>query len=182
MLSPLLYLTALCLLRRILALCGFPHRGAVYMILALDAAPHTSLATFVLCPSRVRGVTCNILVWLPPYPHLFMFCVLRHRRTPYASGRAGAGVLHVCVHGVSYLRYVPTVARFVTYLLSPCLHLTVLCLLRRYLALLGISHTCFSAAGGVVVVCVCYRCTRHGSTHLSGHLCSLSFQPARRDM
>ena len=27
----------------------------------LDAALHTSLATFVRCPSRVRGVTCNIL-------------------------------------------------------------------------------------------------------------------------
>ena len=39
---------------------------------------------------------------------------------------------------VSYLRYVSTVARFVTYLLSPCLHLTVLCLLRRYFTLRSI--------------------------------------------
>ena len=112
LLSPLLYLTVLCLLWRILALCGFPHRGAVYFILALDTAPHNSLATFVRCPSRVRGVTCNILVWLPPYPHLFMFCVLRHRRTPYASGHAGAGVLHVCVHGL---------------ILAVCLHRGAIC-------------------------------------------------------
>ena len=114
MLSPRLYLTVLCLLRRNLALCGFPLRDAVYFILPLDSAPHTSLATFVRCPSRVRGVTCKILVWLPPYPHLFVFCVLRRRRTPYARGRAGAGVLHpTCM--VSYLRYVSTVAQFVTY-------------------------------------------------------------------
>ena len=34
----------------------------VYILLAVDMAPHTSLAaTFVCCPSRVRGVTCNIL-------------------------------------------------------------------------------------------------------------------------
>ena len=39
---------------------------------------------------------------------------------------------------VSYLRYVSTVARFVTYLLSPCLHPTVLCLLCRYITLRGI--------------------------------------------
>ena len=62
--------------------------------------------------------------------------------------------MYVCM--VSYLRYVSTVARFVTYLLSPCLHLIVFCLLRHYLALRGIYHTCFSAAGGVVVVCVCF--------------------------
>ena len=100
LLSPRLYLTVLCLLRRNLALCGFLHRGVVYIILAPGTAPHTSLATFVRCPSQVRGVTCNILVWLPPYPHFFVFCVLRRRRTPYASGRAGAGVLHVCMHGL----------------------------------------------------------------------------------
>ena len=112
--SPGLYLTVLCLLRRNLALCCFRLHAAVYFILALDSAPHTSLATFVCCPSRVRGVTCNILVLLPPYPHLFVFCVLRRRRTPYARGCAGAGVLHpTCM--VSYLRYVSTVARFVTY-------------------------------------------------------------------
>ena len=39
---------------------------------------------------------------------------------------------------VSYLRYVSTVALFVTYLLSLCLLLIVSCLLRRYSALLGI--------------------------------------------
>ena len=41
---------------------------------------------------------------------------------------------------VSYLQYVSTVALFVTYLylLSLCLLLTVLCLLRRYVALRGI--------------------------------------------
>ena len=39
---------------------------------------------------------------------------------------------------VSYLRYISTVVRFVTYLFSPCLPLTVLCLLRRFLTLRGI--------------------------------------------
>ena len=39
---------------------------------------------------------------------------------------------------VSYLRYISTVVRFVTYLFSPCLPLTMLCLLRRFLALRGI--------------------------------------------
>ena len=130
-------LTVLCLLRRFLALCGFLHRGAVDIKLARDTAPHTSLATFVLCSSRMRGATCNILVWLPPYPPLSVFCVLQRRPTPYAKGHAGAGfLLPTCM--VSYLWYVSTVAQFVTYLLSPCLLLTVSCLLRRYLALRGI--------------------------------------------
>ena len=39
---------------------------------------------------------------------------------------------------VSYLRYVSTVARYVTMVPPSCLHLTVLCLLRHYLALRGI--------------------------------------------
>ena len=44
--------------------------------------------------------------------------------------------MYVCM--VSYLRYVSTVAQSVTYLLSPCLHPTMLCLLGRYLLLRGI--------------------------------------------
>ena len=56
-------------------------------------APGTSLVTFVRCPSRVRGMTCNILVLLPFYSHLFVFRVLRRRRTPYASGLAMHGLI-----------------------------------------------------------------------------------------
>ena len=55
---------------------------------------------------------------------------------------------------VVYLWYISTVVRFVTYLFSPCLPLTALCLFRWFLALRGTQHTCFSAAGGVVVVYV----------------------------
>ena len=106
-------------------------RPVALLLLACDIpAPGTSLVTFVRCPSRVRGMTCNILVRLPFYPHLFVFRVLRRQRTPYASGLA--------MHGVSYLRYISTVVRFVTYLFARCLHLTVLCLLPRFLALRGI--------------------------------------------
>ena len=39
---------------------------------------------------------------------------------------------------VAFLRYISTVVRFVTYLFYPCPPLTVLCLLRRFLALRGI--------------------------------------------
>ena len=53
----------------------------VYIILAPGTDPHPSLVTSGRGPSRVREVTCNILVWLPPYPHLFVFCVLRLGKT-----------------------------------------------------------------------------------------------------
>ena len=39
---------------------------------------------------------------------------------------------------VAYLWYISTVVRFVTYLFSPCLPLTALCLFRWFLALCGI--------------------------------------------
>ena len=40
------------------------HRGVVSFFLAPGLAPHTSLVSFALCPSRVRGVACNILAWV----------------------------------------------------------------------------------------------------------------------
>ena len=63
----------------------------------------------------------------------FSFCcdplrALRRRRIPYVKG------LH-CL--VVYLWYISTVVRFVTYLFSPCLPLTALCLFRWFLALRG---------------------------------------------
>ena len=121
LLSPCLHLTILCLLRHHLALRGINILVLrrlvalllfVCVILAPGTAPHISLAIFVRCPSRVLGVTCNILVWLPPYPHFFVFCVLRRRCTPYANGLARAGFLHVCMHGL---------------ILAVCLHRGAVC-------------------------------------------------------
>ena len=74
-------------------------------------------------------MTCNILV-------RFFFSNLFSCFACYGALVLPMQVGLQCM--VSYLRYIPTVARFVTYLFSPCLHLTVLCLLRRFLALRGI--------------------------------------------
>ena len=38
---------------------------ALLLLVCVILAPCTSLVTFVRCPSRVRGMTCNILVRLP---------------------------------------------------------------------------------------------------------------------
>ena len=66
---------------------------ALLLLVCVILAPGTSLVTFVRCPSRARGMTCNILVPLPFYPHPFVFRVLRRRRTPYASGLAMHGLI-----------------------------------------------------------------------------------------
>ena len=66
---------------------------ALLLLVCVILAPGTSLVTFVRCPSRARGMTCNILVWLPFYPHVFVFCVLRRHRTPHASGLAMHGLI-----------------------------------------------------------------------------------------
>ena len=47
-----------------------------YILLALDTAPHTSLATFVRCPSRMRGVTCNILARETNFDQSFFFLLI----------------------------------------------------------------------------------------------------------
>ena len=70
---------------------------ALLLPVCVILAPGTLLVTFVRCPSRVRGMTCNILVRLPFYLHLFVFRVLRRRRTPYASGLAMHGLI-LAVH------------------------------------------------------------------------------------
>ena len=46
---------------------------ALLLLVCVNLAPGTSLVTFDRCPSRVRGMTCYILVRLPFYPHLFVF-------------------------------------------------------------------------------------------------------------
>ena len=133
------YVTYLCLVRVlpspishrvVLATAYFSVRclAWVYILLALDTAPHTSLATFVRCPSRVRGVTCNILAWLPSYPLLFMFGVFRLRHTPYASRRVGAGLSHACVHTCG----MPPPWRGLYRTLASLPFFCVLCLVRRY--------------------------------------------------
>ena len=93
---PLLFFTGLCLLRRILG-CVVGRRFISYWHSTRLHIPLWPPLRF-RCPSRVRGVRFNILVRLPLYPPLFMFGVFRPRRTPYASGRVGAGRSHACVH------------------------------------------------------------------------------------
>ena len=66
---------------------------ALLLLVCVILAPGTSLVTVFRCPSRVRGMTCNILWRLPVYPHLFVFRVLRRRPTPYASGLAMHGLI-----------------------------------------------------------------------------------------
>ena len=70
---------------------------ALLLLVCVILAPGTSLVTFVRCPSRVRGMTCNILVRLPFYPDLFLFRVLRRPHTPYAGGLAKHGLI-LAVH------------------------------------------------------------------------------------
>ena len=70
---------------------------ALLLLVCVILAPGTSLVTFVGYPSRPRGMTCNILVRLLFYPHLFVFRVLRRRRTPYTSGLAMHGLI-LAVH------------------------------------------------------------------------------------
>ena len=90
-------------------------------------------------------MTCNILVRLRFFLVVISLACYGLVVFPMRVG------LH-CL--VAYLWYISTLVRFVTYLLSPCLPLTALCLFRWFLALRGIKHTCLSAAGGVVVVYV----------------------------
>ena len=75
----------------------FQQPGALLLLVCVILAPSTSLVTFVRCPSRVRGMTCNIRVRLPSYPHLFVFRVLHRRRTPFAGGLAMHGLI-LAVH------------------------------------------------------------------------------------
>ena len=106
---------------------------ALLLLVCVILAPGTSLITCVRCPSRLRGMTCNILVRLPFFPHHFVFRVLRRCRTPYASGLVMHGlILAVHLHrgAVCYIlvlslptsyRVVPvtsffSVARHMTYL------------------------------------------------------------------
>ena len=72
-------------------------------------------------------MTCNILV-----RHLFFLITFACYGAVVLPMRVG---LH-CL--VAYLWYIPPVVRFVTYLFSPCLPLTALCLFRWFLALRGI--------------------------------------------
>ena len=79
---------------------------ALLLLVCVILAPGTSLVTFVRCPSRVRGMTCNILVRLPFYKHHFVFRVLRRRRTPYAGGLAMHGLIrpvHLHCGAVCYI-------------------------------------------------------------------------------
>ena len=111
-------------------------RGAVYVILASGMVPHTSLVTFVRCSSRVRGVVCNILARLSPYPYLVVCCLSWRRCTPFTNERVGAGavpptllfglvLVHTfvgvgpCVH-VCVLLF--AVARFTSYLRPAWFH------------------------------------------------------------
>ena len=149
--------TALCMAICAMAICMAWHitylffggrwRCCCLCVLFLHPAPLWSPLFVVLpaCAARHATYLCG-----------FLFTVIFS-----CFGCYGAVVLPMQVGlqcMVSYLRYISTVAPFVTYLFSPSLHLTLLCLLRRFLALRGIQHTCFSTAGGVVVVCVCFAC------------------------
>ena len=74
-------------------------------------------------------MTCNILVRL-----LFSFVVISFACYGVVVFPMRVGLYCLVV----YLWYVSTVVRFVTYLFSPCLPLTALCLFRWFLALRGI--------------------------------------------
>ena len=120
---------------------------ALLLLVCVILAPGTSLVTFVCCPSRVRGMTCNILVRLPFYPHLFVFRMLRRRRTPYASGLAMHGlILAVHLHRGAVC--------YILVLSLSTSHRVVL--VTSFFSVARHINTCFAAAGGVVVVCVCF--------------------------
>ena len=91
----------------------------------------------------VRGVWCQALslprlhvLWSGQPRFRFLFTHIFSCFACYGTVVLPMQVGLQCM--VSYVGYISTVARFVTYLFSPCLHLTVLCLLRRFSALRGI--------------------------------------------
>ena len=106
---------------------------ALLLLVGVVLAPGTSLVTFGRCPSRVHGMTCNILGRLPFYPHLFVFRVLRRLRTPYASRLAMHGLIpavHLHCGAVCYILVLPLSTSdrvvLVTWFFSVARHITYL--------------------------------------------------------
>ena len=99
-----------------------------------------SLLIFSCDVCLVSYAPCAGVTYLS-HPHFCVFRVSRQRCAPYANGRAAAGVLSC--HGVLplpssvglvLLRWCGMLPTYVSYVFSPLLFLTVLCLLRRILA------------------------------------------------
>ena len=171
------------------------HRGAVYVILASGMVPHTSLVTFVRCSSRVRGVACNILARLPPYPYLVVCCLSWRRCTPFSSERAGAGVFPptllvgpALVHTFVVLNFRslnPPLWRGLFFPLLPAwLHTPLWCPLLVASPVCAAWHVTYLRGCNILTSPTAFRvpCVAAPLYSLLGHLCSLSFSRARRDM